>query len=98
MFYDPFSGLMRPAVYVSYVDTLFFEKSCGSGSAALGVWLCRDQSNGSFRYLIEQPGGKIETEVEKKDGKIISITIGGEVKLGAPQVFRAQFPPVKNLH
>ena len=87
MFYDTSSRFMRPAVYVKSTESLVFESSCGSGSAALGVWLGRDLFDGSAQYALSQPGGVIETEVVKKAGKINRLTIGGEVKLGEPQEF-----------
>ncbi|MDR0497676.1 MAG: hypothetical protein LBH42_08690 [Treponema sp.] len=87
MFYDTASRFMVPIVYVSSIDTMYFESSCGSGSAALGVWLSRDLSDGAADYAITQPGGVIETEVFKKAGEVISVTIGGEVKLGEVREF-----------
>ena len=82
MFYDTVSLFLRPAVSVRSGGNLVFESSCGSGSAALGVWLSREMSDGAFSFPITQSGGVIETEVTKKAGEIISITIGGELKLG----------------
>ena len=81
MFYDVTARLLRPAVYVRSTDSLFFESSCGSGSAALGVWLSREVRDGTAQYAITQPGGVIETEVTKRDGVIDRLTIGGEVNL-----------------
>jgi len=87
MFYDTRSRFLRPAVYVRSIGSLFFESSCGSGSAALGVWLSRELRDGTVAYTLNQPGGVIETEVDKKAGEIRSITIGGELKLGDPMEF-----------
>jgi diaminopimelate epimerase len=95
MFYDEASRFMRPAVYVRSTDSLYFESSCGSGSAALGVWLSRDMQEGSAQYALSQPGGVIETKITKKGNGITCITIGGEVQLGDtlafpwPEDFRA---------
>jgi len=88
MFYDTASRFLRPAVYVRSVDTMIFESSCGSGSAALGVWLSRDIKDGAAVYAISQAGGVIETEVLKKAGEVTRLMIGGEVSLGEP----AEFP------
>jgi len=82
LFYDTASRFMRPAVYVRSVDSLVFESSCGSGSAAVGAWLSRELEDGAAQYSLRQSGGVIETEVIKKAGNIIRITIGGEVSLG----------------
>ena len=87
MFYDTESRIMRPLVHVRSVDTLVFESSCGSGSAALGVWLSRELGDGDHRFSISQPGGIIETLVKKKEGKITGISIGGMVELGEPRMF-----------
>ena len=90
MFYDTASRFMVPIVYVLSTDTLIFESSCGSGSAALGAWLSRELQDGISLYAIAQPGGVIETEVTKKAGELAGITIGGEVKLGDPVQFSWQ--------
>jgi len=87
MFYNTAERFLCPAVYVRSVDSLVFESSCGSGSAALGVWLSQGLPDGAFHYALSQPGGVIETEVIKSDGEIAGITIGGEVTLGKPQEF-----------
>jgi len=88
MFYDSASSFMRPAVYVRSVDALVFESSCGSGSAALGIWLSREIADGTANYAIAQEGGVIETEVVKKAGQVVRVTIGGEVRLGEAEEFR----------
>ena len=90
------SIFMRPAVYVRNTGTLVFESSCGSGSAAMGVWLARELGSGAAVYAIAQPGGVIETKVTKKSGEIAGLTIGGEVKLGAAEDFPWPADIVKN--
>ncbi|MDR1863470.1 MAG: hypothetical protein LBQ67_06070 [Treponema sp.] len=81
LFYDPPSRFMTPAVYVRATDTLVFESSCGSGSAALGVWESRDLSNGERRLSAAQPGGVIEVKVRKNRGRVDAVSIGGAVTL-----------------
>jgi diaminopimelate epimerase len=87
IFYDTTSRFMRPAVYVRSVDTMTFESSCGSGSAALGIWLSREIYDGIASFAIAQAGGLIETEIVKKDGHVVRVTIGGEVSLGEPREY-----------
>ena len=87
MFYDTDTRFMRPAVYVTSPESFVFESSCGSGSAALGVWLSHGMRDGTAKYSITQPGGIIETEVEKRAGEIARIAIGGKVKLGTPEQY-----------
>ena len=79
MFYR--GGLMKPAVYVYGTDTLVFESSCGSGSAALGAWRSEGLACGEARYAVTQPGGVIEVRVLKDRGEITDLFIGGPVSL-----------------
>ncbi|MDR3337213.1 MAG: hypothetical protein LBT16_08430 [Treponema sp.] len=72
---------MTPAVYVYGTDSLVFESSCGSGSAALAVYQSRDSAAGETRYEINQPGGVIEVRVVKRGGAVESVAIGGPVTL-----------------
>ncbi|MDR2159343.1 MAG: hypothetical protein LBP23_04665 [Treponema sp.] len=88
MFWDRRKQFMTPAVYVYRSETLVFESSCGSGSAAMAVWLdgnAAPPSNpgaagGGRRYPVRQPGGIIETRVVRRDGGL-SVAIGGRVTL-----------------
>jgi diaminopimelate epimerase len=72
---------MTPAVYVYGTDSLVFESSCGSGSAALAVHESRSLADGEARYRIRQSGGVIETRVVKRAGAVVSVAIGGPVTL-----------------
>jgi diaminopimelate epimerase len=75
------SRFMRPAVYVRDTDSLVFESSCGSGSAAIAAWESRALPDGEACYAIAQPGGVIETRVLRKAGENAAIYIGGAVGL-----------------
>jgi hypothetical protein len=72
---------MTPAVYVYGTDSLVFESSCGSGSAALAVRESRLLTDGEALYRIRQPGGVIETRVVKRAGVVVSVAIGGPITL-----------------
>jgi diaminopimelate epimerase len=72
---------MTPVVYVYGTDSLVFESSCGSGSAALAVCGSRPLDDGEARYRIRQPGGIIETRVIKRAGAVVSVAVGGPVTL-----------------
>jgi diaminopimelate epimerase len=82
MFLDTAKNFMRPAVYVYATDSLVFESSCGSGSAALALWQSRSLRDGEARAAALQPGGLIDTRVKKSGGKVVSVSIGGRVSLG----------------
>jgi diaminopimelate epimerase len=81
MFFDTASRFMTPVVYVAATDSLVFESSCGSGSAALAVWETRNAGDGEIRLEVRQPGGVIEARVRRRDGEIAGVSIGGPVTL-----------------
>jgi diaminopimelate epimerase len=81
MFYDTAAQAMTPAVYVRVTDTLVFESSCGSGSAALGLDLARNRNDWETILTLQQPGGTIKVRVEKQPGAAAAVSIGGPVTL-----------------
>lgn len=79
---DTKKGEMIPAVYVRDTDTLYWENSCGSGSAAVAAALaCTTHKN--VACYMKQPGGTlaIAAKVSEK-GDLQQIFIGGPVRLG----------------
>jgi diaminopimelate epimerase len=98
MFWDSRENFMRPAVYVRATDSLIFESSCGSGTAALAAWLSKDLRDGESRHTVTQPGGIIEARVEKQAGAIKAISIGGAVTLSGLIVYSANISPVGNVN
>jgi diaminopimelate epimerase len=82
MFLDEKDVCIKPAVYVYETDSLVFESSCGSGSAALGCWLAGGVMDGEAEYAVAQSGGLIRVRVKKETGNVAVLAIGGEVKLG----------------
>jgi diaminopimelate epimerase len=52
---------MTPAVYVRDTDTLFFESSCASGSAAAGMVLAA-RAGGPVSLSLDEPGGTLRVE------------------------------------
>lgn len=71
---------MIPAVYVPKTDTLYWEQSCGSGSAATAAALAK-LSGHDISCEIRQPGGSITIEASCSDNAIKVIRIGGFVRL-----------------
>ncbi len=59
MFFDCAEKRLKPLVYVPRADTLFWEKSCGSGTAAVGAWLAKARGQ-TVCLPLEQPGGTLE--------------------------------------
>jgi diaminopimelate epimerase len=85
MFYDTRKRFMRPVVWVRASGTTVTESSCGSGSAALGVWMARDTANADACFDLAQPGGSITVRIEKQHNVVHHIFIGGKVTLDEPQ-------------
>ena len=62
---------LKPLVYVPGADTLFWESSCASGTAAVGAYLFV-RSGKSVRRSIIQPGGVLTVDVSITGDIILS--------------------------
>ena len=83
MFWQYRKQEMVPAVYVRDTDSLFYERSCASGSTAVAAWSALNaRKDGQHKLNIRQPGGIISTTAAVQRGKLQQITIGGKVDLG----------------
>ena len=76
MFLNEKEGKMLPLVYVPAADTLFWESSCASGSAACGAYLA-DKYKAPVDIELAQPGGSIK--VKTAPGK--AIVLDGKVEI-----------------
>ena len=73
---------MTPVVYVRDVDTVYFEGSCASGSAACAYALADDTgAKRSFRLI--QPDGELTVSVSGK-GDDLALRLSGAVSLSEP--------------
>ncbi|MDR0908196.1 MAG: hypothetical protein LBM77_00365 [Spirochaetaceae bacterium] len=79
MFYNPSTNFMQPVVWVTETDSLVFESSCGSGTAALMVYAAQEMADGEKTLQIRQPGGTLQGRIVKKGGRIEAVYIGGTV-------------------
>ena len=70
MFLEGEGALRRltPLVYVPLSGTLFWENSCASGSAAVGMLLAR-QSGKAIDLTLEEPGGELRVESNTVKGE-----------------------------
>ena len=83
MFWQFRKKSMEPVVYVRDTDSLYYERSCASGSTAAAAWNALNaRKDGQHKLDIRQPGGVISTTAFVKDSKLQQITIGGKVDLG----------------
>lgn len=59
MRYDPVFSYLEPLVYVRDIDTLYYEHSCASGTAALGAVLAAEKG-APASVAVSEPGGILE--------------------------------------
>jgi diaminopimelate epimerase len=59
MFLDRARQTLTPLVYVPGADTLFWENSCGSGTAAVGAFLASETGR-AVTVSLKQPGGMLQ--------------------------------------
>jgi diaminopimelate epimerase len=85
MFYDTAENFMRPAVYVYATESLIFESSCGSGTAALACY--NFEKKNAAVIPVRQPGGIITARLSVEGGRLKHVWIGGKVILSGPLDF-----------
>ncbi len=66
-----------PLVYIPGADTVFWENSCASGSAAAGMYLS-DKSTGKVFLTLREPGGILAIESDYGSGRTL---LRGQVRL-----------------
>ncbi|WP_339305861.1 diaminopimelate epimerase [Paenibacillus sp. FSL R5-0519] len=78
LLYQSHSAEMAPLIYVPELDSLIWERGCGSGTASVGAYLAWSQQRGITQY-IKQPGGAIKVMAQWNGAELESITIEGSV-------------------
>ena len=81
LLFDEEKGELKPLVSVQGV-TLIWERGCGSGTSAIGVYLAMKEGK-SLSVSLKQPGGIMGAEVSVENGKITSLFITGKVSIVA---------------
>lgn len=56
---------IKPCVYVPEAGSLVFERGCGSGTLALGLFRAQEQKE-SLNLTVKQPGGVIKIDIRLK--------------------------------
>jgi diaminopimelate epimerase len=82
LLYQSHSEEMAPLIYVPELDSLIWERGCGSGTASVGAYLAWSQQREITQY-IKQPGGAIKVVAEWNGTELGSITIEGSVGIVA---------------
>lgn len=70
--------LLTPTVYVPSTDTVVWESSCASGTAAAGAWLSWKRGK-SCNEKFREPGGVLEIEAERESGAVSRLLLSGSV-------------------
>lgn len=81
IFLDRAHGSIKPVVFVRETASCVTENSCASGSVATAVVLTADFADGITEIGIGQPGGTLEVGVQRTDGAVTGLSIGGAVRL-----------------
>ncbi|WP_432408200.1 hypothetical protein [Wukongibacter sp. M2B1] len=82
IFYNEEESYMDPLVYVKSIESLIWERGCGSGTVALGAVLShRTQKN--IDMVVKQPGGELEVVTEWLENKLNNIYLKGVVDITA---------------
>lgn len=82
MFYNEEENYMTPLVYVEDTGSVVWERSCGTGTAALGVALSLTDQSG-IDMEVKQPGGNLQVITSVNNGQIEGIYLKGEVSIVA---------------
>ena len=80
MFYDETNSYIEPLVYVKSLDSLVWERGCGSGATALGVVISHKYKKG-VDIVVNQPGGQLEVSTKWDEDRVKSIYLKGVVDI-----------------
>ncbi|WP_299088702.1 diaminopimelate epimerase [uncultured Metabacillus sp.] len=82
LLYNPDSYELAPLIYVPYLDSMIWERGCGSGTASIGAYLAW-KKKGEIVAKIKQPGGTINVFATYDIEEITSLSIEGAVGIVA---------------
>ncbi|MCU6711753.1 diaminopimelate epimerase [Paenibacillus sp. J5C_2022] len=82
MLYCPNHAELAPLIYVPGLNSLVWERGCGSGTASIGACLAWRQK-GRIAAEVKQPGGIIQVKADWHDGAPSEMTIKGVVEIVA---------------
>lgn len=82
LLYKPQSDELAPLIFVPQLDSLIWERGCGSGTASVGAYLAWSRQRKIVQH-IKQPGGAIKVMAEWNGTELERITIEGSVGIVA---------------
>lgn len=80
MLLDEAEQTLTPLVYIPGADTLFWERSCASGTAAVGAAIAMQQHS-NVTLSLKEPGGTLTVTAELCGDALARIQLGGRVRL-----------------
>lgn len=82
MFFNEEKMTLAPLVYVPAAQTLFWESSCASGTAALGVYLAKKNGT-AVEKEVSEPGGTLRVKAFPNGEVYLSgrVTVGAEKQI-----------------
>ncbi|MFE5429691.1 diaminopimelate epimerase [Peribacillus simplex] len=82
LLYKSKSEEMAPLIYVPHLDSMIWERGCGSGTASLGAYLAW-KNKGEIVTNIRQPGGDIKVFATCHGEELTRLMIEGSVQIVA---------------
>ncbi|WP_028544405.1 diaminopimelate epimerase [Paenibacillus taiwanensis] len=76
------SNELAPLIYVPPLDSMMWERGCGSGTASLGAYLAW-KNNEAITLPVKQPGGTIHVTASCENDSVTSLSIEGTVGIVA---------------
>ncbi|MFM9277495.1 diaminopimelate epimerase [Paenibacillus jiagnxiensis] len=82
LLFRPAANELAPLIYVPSLDSMIWEKGCGSGTASLGAYMAW-KNKGAIAVQINQPGGIIHVAADSSNNEITNLSIEGSVEIVA---------------
>ncbi|MEN1939354.1 diaminopimelate epimerase [Paenibacillus sp. 102] len=82
LLYKSNSNELVPLIYVPHLDSMVWERGCGSGTASLGAYLAWKNQKGVVAH-VRQPGGTITVFAKCHEEELTSLKIEGGVEIVA---------------
>ncbi|MCC5801672.1 diaminopimelate epimerase [Rossellomorea vietnamensis] len=82
LLYDLETGELSPLIYVPDLNSMMWERGCGSGTGSLGAYLAWKQQ-ACISQPVKQPGGEMHVKTEWSAGAITEVKIEGTVGIVA---------------
>ncbi|KAA0561719.1 diaminopimelate epimerase [Bacillus sp. CH30_1T] len=82
LLYDPQTHELAPLIHVPDVNSMMWERGCGSGTGSLGAYLAWKQKR-CISLQVKQPGGEMHVTADWDEGSITAVRIEGTVGIVA---------------